>query len=228
MFSAPSNNKIRAQGAKTPGTLFQVSTIEALKDGCYDGRVDFARLAAHGDFGLGTLDKLDGEMVALDGEFYQATADGRVRMVPPGMATPFANVTFFKETHVFDAPAGLDYQGLQQLIRSKLPDPGLFYAIRIDGLFQEIRVVSAPPTKSHPYPKLDEMIKRRKKYDYTRLDGTLAGFWFPLFTSGINAPGYHMHFIDDCREKGGHVAGLFTPVCRVRLAALSRLELLLP
>ena len=228
MFSAPSNNDMGARGAKTPGILFQVSTMEALASGCYDGRVEVAQLAGHGDFGLGTMDRLDGEMVALDGEFYQATADGKVRLVPPGLTTPFAIVTFFKETLAFDVPAGLDYQGLQQFIREKLPEPGMFYAIRIAGLFPEIRVVSAPPAKSHPYPKLDEMIKRRKKYDYRRLEGTLVGFWFPTFASGIDEPGYHMHFIDHRCEKGGHVAGLFTPACRVSLAALSRLELLLP
>lgn len=60
-------------------TLFQTSTIEALLGGNYDGDVTFAELGARGDFGLGTLDALDGEMVALDGAFYQIKAGGRTR-----------------------------------------------------------------------------------------------------------------------------------------------------
>ena len=58
-------------------SLFQTSTIEALLQGNYDGDVSFAELEDRGDFGLGTLDALDGEMVALDGAFYQIKADGR-------------------------------------------------------------------------------------------------------------------------------------------------------
>src|SRR5215213_11266570 len=74
-------------------TLFQTSTIDALLDGNYDGDVSFAELAERGDFGLGTLDALDGEMVALDGSFYQIGADGRVYPADRRTRTPFAVVT---------------------------------------------------------------------------------------------------------------------------------------
>src|SRR3712207_8727433 len=62
-------------------TLFQTSTIEALLDGNYEGDVSFAELEERGDFGLGTFDALDGEMIALDGDFYQVGADGRAYAV---------------------------------------------------------------------------------------------------------------------------------------------------
>jgi hypothetical protein len=48
-------------------TLFQTSIIDALLEGKYDGDVSFAQLEERGDFGLGTLDALDGEMIALEG-----------------------------------------------------------------------------------------------------------------------------------------------------------------
>jgi acetolactate decarboxylase len=51
-------------------TLFQVSTIDALLAGAYDGDITFKELGKHGDFGLGTFQSLDGEMVELDGSFY--------------------------------------------------------------------------------------------------------------------------------------------------------------
>jgi acetolactate decarboxylase len=35
----------------------------------------------HGDFGIATFDGLDGEMVAVEPEFFQVTADGRVHPV---------------------------------------------------------------------------------------------------------------------------------------------------
>src|SRR4028118_424870 len=83
-------------GARPHHTLFQTSTIDALLHGEYDGDVDFEELGGRGDFGLGTLEALDGEMVALDGGFYQVKADGRAYEIEPRARTPFAVVTFFE------------------------------------------------------------------------------------------------------------------------------------
>src|SRR3712207_3531500 len=93
-------------------TLFQTSTIEALLEGNYDGDVTFNELSERGDFGLGTLDALDGEMVALDGAFYQVKADGRAYPVDGEARTPFAVVTFFEPTLAEKLEAPLDLAGL--------------------------------------------------------------------------------------------------------------------
>ena len=68
---------------REPHVLFQASTIGALLDGAFDGDLSFAELAEHGDLGLGTLNHLDGEMVALDGEFFRADVDGRLNRIAP-------------------------------------------------------------------------------------------------------------------------------------------------
>ena len=44
--------------------LFQTSTLQALMNGVYDSDYSFRDLTKHGDFGLGTFEALDGEMVA--------------------------------------------------------------------------------------------------------------------------------------------------------------------
>jgi alpha-acetolactate decarboxylase len=75
---------------REPHVLFQASTIGALLDGAYEGDLTFAELAEHGDLGLGTLNGLDGEMIALDGAFFRADADGAIHPVPPQEKTPFA------------------------------------------------------------------------------------------------------------------------------------------
>src|ERR687897_3661725 len=85
----------RGEVARSHHTLFQTSTIDALLEGEYDGDVSFAELEDRGDLGLGTLEALDGEMVALDGGFYQVKADGRAYPIDGGTRTPFAVVTFF-------------------------------------------------------------------------------------------------------------------------------------
>src|SRR5919206_1907033 len=76
------------EDARPHHTLFQTSTIDALLEGKYDGDVSFAELEDRGDFGLGTLDALDGEMVALEGSFYQVKADGRAYTIDKRTRTP--------------------------------------------------------------------------------------------------------------------------------------------
>src|SRR5688572_22101596 len=59
-------------------TLYQVSTSGALVEGIYGGAVRVGTLREHGDLGLGTFEDLDGEMILLDGKFYQVRGDGSV------------------------------------------------------------------------------------------------------------------------------------------------------
>jgi acetolactate decarboxylase len=54
--------------------LFQVSTLSALQEGVYDGVISLQELSKHGDFGIGTFAGLDGEMIELNGKFYQIRA----------------------------------------------------------------------------------------------------------------------------------------------------------
>src|SRR5664279_5386180 len=82
-------------GSQSRGELFQTSTIDALVQGVYDGDMTFGELRKHGDFGIGTFNGVDGEMIALDGHYYQITSDGKARPVRDEMRTPFASVTTF-------------------------------------------------------------------------------------------------------------------------------------
>ena len=59
-------------------SLFQVSTIDALLQGDYDGYTSLKELSSKGDFGIGTVNALDGELVIENGQFYQVKADGKV------------------------------------------------------------------------------------------------------------------------------------------------------
>jgi acetolactate decarboxylase len=76
-------------------TLYQVSTSTALVEGIYEGAVRVGDLRRHGDLGRGTFDELDGEMVIVDGRFYQVRADGSVHEVENNVLSPFAAVTSF-------------------------------------------------------------------------------------------------------------------------------------
>src|SRR5215213_60827 len=99
-----------------PHVLFQASTIGALLDGAYEGDVTFAELAEHGDLGLGTLNSLDGEMIAVDGSFYRADVDGDVSAVDPRRRTPFAVLTWFTPTQELEIDEPLSHEELLALL----------------------------------------------------------------------------------------------------------------
>ncbi len=201
--------------AASPHLLFQTSTLQALMAGVYDGDLTFQELAQHGDFGLGTFDGLDGEMIALDGVFYQIKADGRVYAVAGSMKTPFAEVTFFKpgRTHMIERP--MNFRDLLDYVDRLLPSPNLPYAIRIDGLFPNVKTRSIP-RQQQPYPPLATAAARQVVFDLANVRGVIVAFRHPAYLAGVNLPGYHCHFITADRQAGGHLLD-----CRVEEASVS-------
>ena len=195
--------------------LFQTSTIQALMAGVYDGDLTFQALARHGDFGLGTFDALDGEMIAIDGAFYQIKADGRVYPVTGSMKTPFAEVTFFKPgmTHMIDMP--LNYQQLLDYVDRLLPSPNLPYAIRVEGRFTSVKARSIP-RQQKPYPPLAQAAKKQAVFELTNVKGVIVAFRHPAYLAGVNMPGYHCHFITADHRAGGHLLD-----CRVEGATVT-------
>lgn len=207
--------------------VFQASTVSALLEGVLDGQTTFAELARHGDFGLGTFNALDGEMTALDGEFFQATSDGRVNPVDPAMKTPFAVMIFFEPTVAIDIDTSMDLPGLANAVDGAIPGGNIFYAIKAAGRFEQVTVRSVP-RQSPPYPSLVEAVAEQPVFDHRDIDGTLIGFRFPDYTQGLNVPGYHLHFLSNDRTVGGHVMRFTTRRARVEIDITSRFQMSLP
>jgi acetolactate decarboxylase len=116
-------------------TLTQISTIGALLNGVYDGDITYGELKQYGDFGIGTFESLDGEMVALNGDFYQVKADGVAYEVQDSMKTPFACVTYFDVDKEAKLSNGMNYAGIREFINSLIPTENIFYAVKISGTF---------------------------------------------------------------------------------------------
>src|SRR4051794_16896185 len=137
--------------------LFQASTIGALLDGAYDGDVTFAELAEHGDLGLGTLNGLDGEMIAVDGSFLRADSNGVIGEVDPSERTPFAVLTWFKPTVEIQVDEPISHDALLALTDEPLPDGTVACAVRIDGSFESVHARSVP-RQEPPYRPLAEVV----------------------------------------------------------------------
>lgn len=55
--------------------LFQHNTLAALMSGLYEGTLTIGELLKKGNFGIGTLSGINGELIVLDGKAYIATGD---------------------------------------------------------------------------------------------------------------------------------------------------------
>ena len=212
---------------KNEGIVFQTSTINALLGGVYDGNITFKDLKKHGDFGIGTFNGLDGEMIGLEGKFYQIKADGVAYSVPDAMKTPFAVVTHFKPNQEVFLDSAVDCNQLEKHLDTILPTKNIIYAFKIEGDFKYIKTRSVPK-QSKPYPPLIEVVKDQPTFEFQDVKGTIVGFWFPDYMEGINVPGYHFHIITEDRKAGGHLLECELQNVRIEIDYLSELFMALP
>ena len=208
-------------------TVTQVSTIDALMAGAYDGQMTLGELLKHGDLGIGTFDALDGEMIVMDHLVYQARADGTVQLMPTNVTTPFASVVNFKADMTPCLKTVLTEETFQATVDELAPNQNLFLAVQFDGYFTSMKVRSVPKQEK-PYPPLAEAAKHQAVFEYTGVSGTVLGFRCPAFVKGINVPGWHLHFISDDKTKGGHILDFTTIGGNLQLDSCNRFYMVLP
>ena len=207
--------------------VFQHSTLEALLGGVFDGEVTVGELLTHGDFGLGTFNSLDGEMIILDGTCYHLRSDGTAGIAADTDRTPFAAVTFFNAQITSSVDAAITYKQLDDLVCELIPSPNLTYAIRVTGQFNTVRTRTV--ARQHkPYPTLTEATEGQSESTFTDIAGTLAGYLSPSYQQGITVAGYHLHFLDASRTRGGHCLDFTLRNGTVSLDTLTALHLSLP
>ena len=212
--------------AQTSNSLYQVSTINAVLQGVYDGQMNMKELKQHGNFGIGTFEGLDGEMIALDGQFYQVKSTGHVVLVSDQVKTAFADVMDFKPEKTEKIPDVLTFNELEQVLDGIIQDKNYIYAIRIDGVFSG--TTRSIPGKTKPYPSLTDAAKTQSVFDIQNTKGTIVGFLCPQYINGINVTGYHLHFISDDRKSGGHIlsGGIKSGV--VKIERITDFRMILP
>lgn len=183
--------------------ISQTSTIDALLAGAYDGQMTCGKLLTYGDFGIGTFDKLDGEMTVLGGKVYQIKTDGKVYCPVASTTTPFATVCNFQPDTQFEIQSA-DFKITESFLDEKFPNQNIFLAVKISGTFKHIKVRSVP-AQQKPYQPLAEVVKKQSVFDINDVSGTIVGFRTPPFVKGVNVAGYHFHFLSDDFTQGGHV-----------------------
>jgi acetolactate decarboxylase len=186
-----------------PHTVFQTSTMAALLAGVYDGDVTVAELLAHGDFGLGTFNSLDGEMVILNGICHHLRSDGSAERAADSERSPFAVVTHFQPQVSFAVETPMTRSELTEAITNHVASANLIHAVRVTGSFSRIRTRTVARQRA-PYPPLTEATQAQAESVFTDVSGTLAGFLTPDYEQGISVAGYHLHFLTSDQARGGH------------------------
>jgi acetolactate decarboxylase len=208
-------------------TLFQVSTLGALADGVYDGGVTYGDVKAHGDFGLGTFDALNGELVAVDGAFYQVRSDGAAYPVEDGMTTPFAAVTFFEADYTLQINEPMDCAILGETLLKTFPSPNLYYAIKVSGEFTYLKTRSVE-AQQPPYVPLADALANQIIFEFNDVEATMAGFWLPAYIGTLNAVGFHYHALTADQSAGGHVLDCMLKNVTIEIDYTDSLQVQLP
>ncbi|MBO0440073.1 acetolactate decarboxylase [Candidatus Enterococcus ikei] len=184
--------------------LYQHGTLGALMAGLMDGTETIANILKKGDFGIGTLSGLDGELIILDGKAFQGREDGALIAINEEQETPYAAVTTFKPTITFPVDGPADNLKINTLIRDHLKSENLFHAIKIHGIFKEVHI-RVMPKQQKPYKRLVEVSKEQPEFIKGNVTGTIVGFFTPELFQGVAAADLHLHFIDDDQTFGGHL-----------------------
>jgi len=188
-------------------TLYQVSTYSELSKGGFGGFERAGQLMEQADFGIGTFDGIEGEMVLLDGKMYQVIAPQNIATPGEDIMIPYMTATMF-DADIYKSKGTVEnLEALKKELDGLILHKDSFYAIKLDGTFKKIKLRSVPK-QSEPYPSLEEVIKKQIIGDYQNIKGTLVGFWSPEYSGNIIFAGYHFHFISDDRSIGGHVLEL--------------------
>ncbi len=198
------------QEAVDNDTLYQVNLLQSLMLGYYDGTMTVGDLKARGDFGIGTFDGVNGELVMVDGVVYQVLYDGSVVVAADDEGIPFSNYTRFDVDDTVAVENISDIGALKAELDKYIftHSPNSFYTIRIDGVFDSIYTRSEYK-QERPYRPLDEALATdQTEFKYENVEGTLIVLYCPSYMGGLNTPGYHLHFVSLDRTKGGHVLDL--------------------
>ncbi|MGH7924212.1 MAG: acetolactate decarboxylase [Candidatus Binatus sp.] len=194
-------------------TVFQTSTVTALMEGASTGDMTMGELKTHGDFGLGTFDGLDGEMIELDGKVFQVRADGHAHPVRDSARTPFATVSFFRADESARLGRPCDQNEMLAAVAAMLPSQNIFHAVRIEGRFDYVKTRAV--ARQDKSVGLEEGAREEPIFEFHNVEGTIVGFFTPDYLRGVNVPGYHLHFITADRLAGGHMLD-----CRSRDVAI--------
>jgi acetolactate decarboxylase len=213
-------------GDEMENKLYISSPINAILEGFHRDDITIGSLREKGDFGIGTFNHLDGEMIAMDGSFMRLDFDGNARPAESDWKTPYAVMCHFKPTLTERIDALMDFGKFSEYLKRMLPSDNMFYAICMTGKFHSVDTRSVPKTEKNL--PLAEVTPHQKVRHFKNIEGRLVGFYTPPFVPSVSVPGYHFHFINSDFSEGGHLLSCAPESLEIRMQVFFSLELTLP
>ena len=211
--------------------MYQVSTLQALAMGYNKTVITVEKLLRHGDTGLGTFEGVDGEMIVVDGVCFRATVDGSVSEAPPELGVPFCAVSRLRGVRSFPLESVPNIDELKTILTLRIEeDFGLnsMHMVRIDGAFDRICARSETGQLTQHITLKEMLDGNQRDFFFEDVEGSLVCVYYPDYMDGINAPGWHLHFLSADRRRGGHVFDCKLRKATARLDKISRIEIQLP
>ena len=217
LFACHATHVQQQNGPAGTNALYQYGIIDGLLAGVFDGNLTIKSLKQKGDFGIGTFNHADGELIVLDGNVYKVKFDSSVQIVNDNDSTPLAFVKYFKaDTVIYLKGTDVSYEKVQQLISSSLNSNSM-YAIKISGNFKTMTARAAAPAQP-PYPTLSDHLKTAQHlFNFTNTNGDCIGFLLPPYMAKTNVPGYHFHYLATNKKSGGHVFAFTADELRIEI-----------
>ena len=182
----------------------QISLFSVLLSGRYGGIVSIAEVKKLGTMSIATMDRLDGEMQMIDGVVYQACADGRIYRPGDDATVPFGTIAEFRADQTVKLEKIPSYEAFEERLAACCPRQDIPLAIRFTGTFGHMKVRTVRRQEQDGIG-LAEAAENEAVFDFCGISGDLVGFRLPGYLAGVNAPGWHLHFMDTERRHGGHV-----------------------
>ena len=196
-----------ADEAPTPaGWVSQIGTFDYLVQPDYDGLAPVRDGVRGATIGLGTFDRLDGELVLIGGTTYRVGIDGIPRVVSTSRTTPWVEAVRFTPQASMRVPAGTECSALAPLIDDLAGTTGGMVAARLIGTF-DVLTARSVPAQSQPYLPLADVVATQTVFPLTDVSATLVGFRTGPDLMGVGAPGLHLHGLTKARDAGGHILG---------------------
>ncbi|MCD2256949.1 acetolactate decarboxylase [Agrilactobacillus fermenti] len=205
--------------------LYQHGTLALLVPGLFSGTLPVGELLKHGDYGIGSVEALDGELIVVDGKPYLAKSTGDVLEVSDDELVPFANVHYDRPTDKYDRE-NISQSDLEKEILANHDYHNLFFAVKITGTFKKMQTRAF--IGQRPYPTLAQLADNQRTFEADNIDGTVVGYFTPELYQGIGSAGFHVHFLSDNHKFGGHILGFELAKGTVTLQTFTDLDLHLP
>ena len=211
--------------------MFQISTLQALMLGYTKSVITVEELLKHGDTGLGTFEDVNGEMIVLDGHCYQAKSDGTINEADSDTGVPFCAVSFIDPQNEIDLEDIRSIDDLKRFLDITIDESfalNSMHIVRVDGYFNKVMARSEDGLKSRHVELKKILENNQKDFCFENIRGALVCIYFPDYMDGINAPGWHLHFVSEDKKSGGHVFDIDLNHGKALFSRISTIEIKFP